>query len=1085
MCFGSFEYDDFKPSVTDTFDLGSTLLKWENIFVNSDVSAGTFTGDGSALTGIGTGTGGVINTGSTTIGADSDADGVGILVLQTRGITRLTVANNGDIVIAGTVTGGVWNGTAIDISDFTNLVAGTNITLSGDTLNVDDAFIVNNASDTMLGTLTLNGLTITTGNALTLGVIRWDDGSDKIEGNNLADDSVDDDALDFTSITLNDFTVDIASTQLTDTGDIMYLADFDTFSELQTQIADKTLLNEEDAAIIDSAWTFSSGISGAVTGNASTATALQTARSISMSGDINATGVAFDGTAAINLTTTYEPLSIVNADVSNAAVISADKLADGATNAIVTLTQESNWDTHLTSDGSDHTFLDQNVTIATSPVFFNTNMTGNVSVWTNDSGYITSTASDENIEDVTGAMVSGNNESNISVTYDDLNGKLDFIIDNPANLDVTGDLTGNADTATALQTGRTIGMTGDVVWTSPSFDGTANVTATGTIQPDSVVLPTDTTGDYVASITGGAGIDSTGATSGENISHTLSFDSTEVSGSQTWGDASTDTIVWTWDRVTGTDPTMTFGSNSVTFNGMVTAGNIVVDSIGLNDSKIQFIGGGTVENAAAGTLTLMNTADNEDIVFSYKDGGVTQTITIDASAAGTLISSTGSFIFADTLLPSGTVSIGIEAGGFFFDNIVGDHIVGVSDVTTDVLVATTNAVIGTSLTLASGSITDTTGQISFGNEKILLGNFASTLTGTTHERFKIDGSTNKIAFDGTTQVGYSFSNIYDGTLSGVIGFPIAYNFANTMEASRTGSRTSVMSRCLNLTNLWSGSVTRSSGAGTSNLENLGIELTSSVTGTIAITVAAPRTVNFDGIGGRFLSNFVGTLDETDGVLVANIIGGVSKAFSQSAPTLVGTPEINYIGGDSIATMPSAFSSVGTSIGHRFTASGGNDNIGARIKEITTANNENVGLDVNDISGATTNFAIRTGTGLVLFGDAVIIGGTTPDSLFEVDGPMGLAIQTVTGNTTLDNTHSTLLVNASGNVTITLPTAASAFNSTDGIGRIYRVKKIDVDGDLVTLDGNGSETIDGGLTAVITVRNETLTIQTDGSNWHIL
>lgn len=48
----------------------------------------------------------------------------------------------------------------------------------------------------------------------------------------------------------------------------------------------------------------------------------------------------------------------------------------------------------------------------------------------------------------------------------------------------TGDQTsvsGNAGTATALASGRTIGMTGDLVWTSPSFNGTSNVTAAGTL----------------------------------------------------------------------------------------------------------------------------------------------------------------------------------------------------------------------------------------------------------------------------------------------------------------------------------------------------------------------------------------------------------------------------------------------------------------------------------------------------------------------------------------------------------------------------------------------------------------------------
>ena len=47
--------------------------------------------------------------------------------------------------------------------------------------------------------------------------------------------------------------------------------------------------------------------------------------------------------------------------------------------------------------------------------------------------------------------------------------------------DVTGAVTGNASTATALATGRTIGMTGDVTWTSASFDGSGNVTGTSAI----------------------------------------------------------------------------------------------------------------------------------------------------------------------------------------------------------------------------------------------------------------------------------------------------------------------------------------------------------------------------------------------------------------------------------------------------------------------------------------------------------------------------------------------------------------------------------------------------------------------------
>ena len=55
-------------------------------------------------------------------------------------------------------------------------------------------------------------------------------------------------------------------------------------------------------------------------------------------------------------------------------------------------------------------------------------------------------------------MVTGNTETGITVTYDDSDGTLDFVVGT-----LNQDTTGNAATATALATGRTIGMTGDVV----------------------------------------------------------------------------------------------------------------------------------------------------------------------------------------------------------------------------------------------------------------------------------------------------------------------------------------------------------------------------------------------------------------------------------------------------------------------------------------------------------------------------------------------------------------------------------------------------------------------------------------------
>ncbi len=55
---------------------------------------------------------------------------------------------------------------------------------------------------------------------------------------------------------------------------------------------------------------------------------------------------------------------------------------------------------------------------------------------------------------------------------------------------------------TALQTGRTIALTGDVTATGVSFSGTGNISLSTTIGADSVALGTDTTGNYVAGISG-------------------------------------------------------------------------------------------------------------------------------------------------------------------------------------------------------------------------------------------------------------------------------------------------------------------------------------------------------------------------------------------------------------------------------------------------------------------------------------------------------------------------------------------------------------------------------------------------------
>jgi hypothetical protein len=86
------------------------------------------------------------------------------------------------------------------------------------------------------------------------------------------------------------------------------------------------------------------------------------------------------------------------------------------------------------------------------------------------------------------------------------------------------DTTGNAATATAWETGRTFELTGDVTGSVTGVDGSGNASIATTIAANSVALGTDTTGDYVSTITSGNYL--TGGTSGEGSTPTLNVDAT-------------------------------------------------------------------------------------------------------------------------------------------------------------------------------------------------------------------------------------------------------------------------------------------------------------------------------------------------------------------------------------------------------------------------------------------------------------------------------------------------------------------------------------------------------------------------------
>ena len=129
----------------------------------------------------------------------------------------------------------------------------------------------------------------------------------------------------------------------------------------------------------------------------------------------------------------------------------------------------------------------------------------------------TADQSDEEIQDIVGAMFTSNTETGITATYQDADGTIDLVV-GTLNQNTTG-------TAASWTTARTLSFTGDVTG-SGSVDGSANVATALTIAADAVeqsmiaddavgsdqiadnavALGTQTTGNYMAQVSGGDGI---------------------------------------------------------------------------------------------------------------------------------------------------------------------------------------------------------------------------------------------------------------------------------------------------------------------------------------------------------------------------------------------------------------------------------------------------------------------------------------------------------------------------------------------------------------------------------------------------
>ena len=223
---------------------------------------------------------------------------------------------------------------------------------------------------------------------------------------------------------------------------------------------------------------------------------------------------------------------------------------------------------------------------------------------------------------------------------------------------INADTTGNAATTTALETARTIGLTGDVNG-SMMFDGTGDISISTTIQPNSVELGADTTGNFVREINGTANEIEVSHNAGEGSTATLSLPST-INASTT-GNAATATELQNSRNIGG----VAFnGSSSINLPGVNTEGN--QDTTGnantattLETSRtiggVSFDGSANINLPGVNTAGTQNTSGNAATASAW---ATERTITLQV-APGSSTGATGSA----TIDGSGNIIINTQLTG--------------------------------------------------------------------------------------------------------------------------------------------------------------------------------------------------------------------------------------------------------------------------------------------------------------------------------------------------------------------------------------------------------------------------------------
>ena len=352
----------------------------------------------------------------------------------------------------------------------------------------------------------------------------------------------------------------------------------------------------------------------------------------------------------------------------------------------------------------------------------------------------TSGKTQEEIEDIVGAMFSGNTESGLSVVYQDSDGTMDLDVDD-FSITLTGDVTG---TGTVTNLG--------------------NVSFATTVAANSVALGTDTTGNYVGTLVAGTALTSTGATSGEGIAHTINLDNTAVTA-DTYGSASA-------------IPTFT-----VDAQGRLTAASEVsVDTY----SGVEFGTASNDKGHVAETENVFITAAGA-LNASHSESSGTHTLALSVDDASTTAKGVASFNAVDFSVTSGAVSLVHE----HIEDIVGGMLSGggatsvsYNDATGSVTISSTDTNTDTNTQRSDEEIRDVVGAM-------ISGSGATSVTYNDSANTLVISSTDTDTNTNTTNFNINANGAANENISA--GETIRFNGGGATSVSRSGNTITITS----------------------------------------------------------------------------------------------------------------------------------------------------------------------------------------------------------------------------------------------------------------------------------------------------